>query len=63
MSNWDYVAIAYTVGWGSIAAYALVLARRVTQARRVAQSLKDATQTETEPIMQDTAVCDGPPAP
>lgn len=40
MSNWGYVAIAYTVVWGSLAIYALLLARRVSQARKVAQQLR-----------------------
>lgn len=63
MSNWGYVAIAYTVGWGSLAVYALVLARRVTQARRIARSLHDAVDAGAEPRIQDSAVCDAPPAP
>ena len=42
MSNWGYVAIAYTVVWGSLALYALLLARRVSQARKLAQQLREA---------------------
>jgi hypothetical protein len=41
VSNWAYVAIAYTVVWGSLAIYALILARRVAQARKVTQRLRD----------------------
>lgn len=52
MSNWAYVAIAYTVVWGSLAVYAVVLARRVAQARRAVQRLRDepgsGTSIETE---------------
>lgn len=40
MSNWWYVAIAYTVVWGALALYGLALARRVTQAQRVADRLR-----------------------
>ncbi len=47
MPSWAYVAIAFIVVWGALAVYALVLARRVTQAERVAQSLRDG-QAETE---------------
>lgn len=63
MSNWGYVAIAYTVVWGALAIYALALARRVTQARRVARSLREATQASGHAEEQDGAVCDAPPAP
>lgn len=41
MSNWGYVALAYTVVWGSLAAYAVLLARRVIQARQIARQLRD----------------------
>ena len=62
MSDWAYVAIAYTVVWGSLAVYAIVMARRVTQAERVERSLRDAVETEQSPE-QDTVLCDTPPAP
>ena len=61
MSNWTFVAIAYTLVWGSVAAYALLLARRVAQARDVTRVLG-----ETEPANaadMDGTVCDTPPAP
>lgn len=63
MSNWAYVAIAYTVVWGSLAVYALLLARRVTQAREVDRVLRDSARAETEGERQDDALCDVPPAP
>lgn len=57
MSEWGYVAVAFTVVWAALAVYALVLARRVTQAERVDESLRQAAQPE------DTALCDGQRAP
>ena len=48
VSSWAYVALAYTVVWGALAVYALVLARRVRQAQRVADTLHDSRDsTET----------------
>ena len=47
MSSWAYVAIAYTVVWGALAGYAVVLARRVTHAQRVADSLREPEETES----------------
>lgn len=58
MSEWAYVAIAYTVAWGGLAVYALALARRVTQARKVDAALKGAAETE-----QGEVACDDPSAP
>ena len=63
MSDWAYVALAFTVVWGALAIYALVLARRVTQARIVADKLREAPQAEMPPQDRDSAVCDAPPAP
>jgi hypothetical protein len=57
VSEWGYVAVSFTVVWGALAVYALVLARRVTQAERVDESLRQAAQPE------DTALCDGQHAP
>jgi hypothetical protein len=62
VSDWTYVALAFTVVWGALAVYALVLARRVTQARIVAEKLREARQAEL-PQDRDSAVCDAPPAP
>lgn len=62
MSDWSYVAIAYTVVWGSLAVYALVLARRVTQARQVARRLRDAAPDDTSEPEGETLSCDVPPA-
>jgi hypothetical protein len=39
MSDWSYVAIAYTIVWGGLAAYALALARRVYQANALDRQL------------------------
>ena len=76
MSNWAYVAIAYTVVWGGLAVYGVALARRVAQARRVARELNEVVQgspahsapphpegTRHSVDEQDSAVCDAPPAP
>ncbi len=63
MSNWFYVTLAYTVVWGSLAVYAIALARRVAAAREVARSLREAALQERERIDQDSALCDAPPAP
>ena len=63
MSNWAYVAIAYTIAWGALAIYALVLARRVVQAREVARELSEAVDAGERVEEQDSALCDVPPAP
>ncbi|HEY8686150.1 MAG TPA: hypothetical protein VIO57_11135 [Chloroflexota bacterium] len=63
MSNWGFVAIAYTLVWGSVAIYALVLARRVAQARQVTQILQQSLQNEMQAVEEDGTVCDTPPAP
>ncbi|MDQ2741912.1 MAG: hypothetical protein M3Z66_06395 [Chloroflexota bacterium] len=62
MSNWAYVAIAYTVVWGALAVYALVLARRVTQARRVSHGLGDTLAGKIEADQQDNQLCETPDA-
>ncbi len=62
MSNWAYVAIAYTVVWGALAVYALVLARRVTQARGVSRGLGDALAGKIEADQQDNQLCETPDA-
>lgn len=46
MSNWGYVAIAYVIVWGTLAAYALIMARRVTQARDVVDTLQDSSESD-----------------
>jgi hypothetical protein len=63
VSNWSYVAIAYIAVWGGVALYALALARRVTQARRVSEALRAAIEEGKEPTDQEAAVCDTPPVP
>ena len=63
MSSWGYVAIAYTVGWGGLAAYAVLLARRVAQGQDVERKLRKASQEDPEVGEGDGAVCDAPPAP
>lgn len=62
MSNWAYVAIAYTVVWGALAVYALVLARRVTQARRVSRGLGNSPAGSIQADQQDSALCETPDA-
>jgi len=62
VSNWAYVAIAYTVVWGALAVYALVLARRVTQARRVSRGLRDTLAGKIEADQQDNQLCETPDA-
>jgi len=59
VSNWAFVAIAYAIAWGGIATYALVLARRVAQARTVSRRLEEAARQEQDPDL----ACDAPPAP
>lgn len=63
VSDWAYVAIAYTIVWGSLAVYALLLARRVAQTRDVAQRLSDELKSGSQSVERDGAVCDTPPAP
>ena len=41
MSDWSYITLGYIVGWGGVAAYAVFLARRLFQARRLEQHLKE----------------------
>lgn len=60
MSSWGYVALAYVVVWGSLAAYGLLLARRITQSEKANSGLHDAVE-ETPTEEQDSAVCDAPP--
>jgi CcmD family protein len=47
VSEWAYVAIAYTIVWGALAVYAVVLARRVAQAERVAKTMRVPHPDET----------------
>lgn len=61
MSSWAYVAIAYTVAWGALAIYALLLARRVVQAREVARQLSEMSDAGGRVEEQDSALCDVPP--
>ena len=63
LSNWGFVAIAYTLVWGSVAIYALLLARRVAQARDVTRILHQSLENETRAVEKDGTVCDTPPAP
>jgi hypothetical protein len=53
--DWAYIAMAYTVVWGALAGYALLLARRVTQAEMVDQRLQ-------EPGPERDGACEVPPA-
>jgi hypothetical protein len=63
VSDWVYVAIAFTAVWGALAFYALLLARRVTQAREVADNLRRAAEGTPPVTEQDGTACDAPPAP
>jgi hypothetical protein len=63
LSNWAFVAIAYTLVWGSLAVYALLLARRVAQARDVTRALQQSVENERQAVDKDGAACDTPPAP
>ena len=63
LSSWGFVAIAYTLVWGSVAIYAFLLARRVAQARDVTRMLHQSPENEMPAVDQDGTVCDTPPAP
>lgn len=63
MSNWGYVAIAYLAVWSALAVYAVLLARRVTQAKQVAHALREALEHGPEPAEHEAGACDTPPAP
>lgn len=63
MSDWGYVAVAFTIVWGSLAIYAILLARRVTQARELARSIRENLDRQSRTLDQDSAACDVPPAP
>jgi hypothetical protein len=63
LSNWAFVATAYSLVWGSVALYALLLARRVAQARDVTRVLQRSVENERQAVERDGAVCDTPPAP
>jgi hypothetical protein len=62
VSNWAYVAIAYTAVWGALAIYGLLLARRVTGARDVENTLQHALDSRSEEV-DNAVVCDTPPVP
>jgi hypothetical protein len=62
VSNWGYVAIAFLAVWGSLALYALTLARRVTQARRVAAGMRDAISSAPTDAENESVVCETPHA-
>jgi hypothetical protein len=57
------VTIAYLAVWGGLAVYALILARRVTQAKEVADALREALEHGPETPDSETAACDTPPVP
>jgi hypothetical protein len=61
VSDWTYVAAAFTIVWGSIAIYAIVLARRVSQARAVARALREGLDRQNRTLDQDAAACETPP--
>ncbi|GAC1319216.1 MAG: hypothetical protein NVS2B16_02560 [Chloroflexota bacterium] len=48
MHDWGYVAIAYAVVWGALAVYAILLARRLAQAKEVARVLRHPLSAEDE---------------
>jgi hypothetical protein len=60
VSDWAYVTVAYTVVWGSLAVYAVVLARRISRADELATRLRDAIKGEA-PSGQDSSLCEAPP--
>lgn len=62
MSEWAYVALAFTVVWASLAMYGALLARRVVQAREVAERLQGALTGDEVVQQQDSTVCDAPHA-
>ncbi len=59
MSSWGYVALAYAIVWGSLALYALFLARRVTQSQKVERQLQEGLAES--PTEQQNTICDAPP--
>lgn len=61
MSEWTYVAAAFTIVWGSLAIYAIILARRVSQAQQVARALREGLDRQSPALDQDVAACDVPP--
>jgi hypothetical protein len=63
VSDWAYVTIAYTIAWGGVALYALALARRVTQARRLERQLRETARGDATVPEGDRSVCDVPPVP
>ena len=46
MSDWTYITIAYVLAWGGLTVYALTLARRVLQARRLERRLREVIDAE-----------------
>jgi hypothetical protein len=63
VSEWAFVAAAWTIVCGSLAVYAVVLARRVAQAREVARRLREALEEGERSVEGDGVACDVPPAP
>lgn len=41
MSNWAYVVVAYSLVWGAMGVYSLLLLRRIGRARRRASQHRD----------------------
>jgi hypothetical protein len=63
VSDWGYVAVAYILVGGGLVSYAALLTYRVSQARRLAQSLARREQPrEPQTVGEDSALCDAPPA-
>jgi hypothetical protein len=63
VSDWGYVAIAYILIGGALIIYTALLAYRVSEARRLAQSLaRRERPQESQSVGEDSALCDAPPA-
>lgn len=59
MSDWSYVAVAYTIVWGGLAVYAVVLARRVFQAGVSERQLRALSAGVSRPdTAGEDAACD-----
>jgi hypothetical protein len=59
VSDWSYITLAYIVGWGGVTAYAVFLARRIFQARRLEEHLRN--MSGIDPTEDREPAWSGPP--
>lgn len=63
MGDWFYVVLAYAVVWGAVATYALVLQRRIAQARAGAERMRQAIDERGSTVGREDPACEAPSVP